>query len=252
MPRPSGRGACLRSPSERVRRLRRTWSRTRNATPSSSPRRRGATSNRGGPSCPGGCRLSAWGARFPVTSRPSSKGAWPPSSGPSRRGRRAPLSPMTSQRASSHVGPPDRAAGNHISTRSGGMRTGCGHGGPGEPGGLVGGQVAAFGRVARGDQRQHEGAKEALVDPHALDARHLLRELRLEPCGPGEGEARALCHPEDGGQQRPKLEFPLRVPTASAYEEEVEPARAKQGAHRYGQGVVEPGVRPLWVEKVRA
>src|SRR4051794_27215425 len=68
-------------------------------------------------------------------------------------------------------------------------------------GGLGGGQVAAFGRVTRRDQRQHEGTGEPLVDPHALEARHLLRGLRLEPCGPGEGETRALCNPEDGGQQ---------------------------------------------------
>src|SRR5215204_4664996 len=160
----------------------------------------GAISGRAPRVCSVGARLSVWEPPFPVTSRPSSKGALPSSSGPSRRA----LRPLLSLRASSRsflLMAPERAVDNRIYCREG----------------LVGGSPAAFGRVTRRDQRQHECAPEPLVDPHALNARHLFRELGLQPCGPGEGEARPLCHPEDGGQERPQREVPLLVLASPAH-----------------------------------
>lgn len=53
-------------------------------------------------------------------------------------------------------------------------------------------------RRARGDG--HEDAEESLVDPHAGDAGHVARELRLQAGGAGEGEGGSHATPEEGWQ----------------------------------------------------
>jgi uncharacterized protein (TIGR03083 family) len=95
----------------------------------------------------------------------------------------------------------------------------------------------------------HEGAGEALVDPHPTHARDVLRELCLQAGGPGEDEGGAHRRPEQGRQGGAYGDLAAVGPVP----EQVQRRAAQAGAQGDGHRVVEARVRrPVRVEQVRA